>query len=103
MEGADHRRLRKLLNPAFSRRLVEAMRPRFRSVAAELTDGFAEAGRCEFMADFAAPHAAPVITSMLGIPQKELPVIPRDSATLGLATGGRIRGDLPTIQGALAP
>lgn len=101
MEGADHRRLRKLLNPAFSRRLVEAMRPRFRSLAAELTDGFAEAGRCEFMADFAEPYAARVIASMLGIPENEWRVIARDSATLGLATGVRIREDLPRIEAAL--
>src|SRR5262249_31760651 len=65
-EGADHRRLRKLLNPAFSRRLVEAMRPRFRALAAELVDSFAGTGRCEFMADFAEPYAARVIAHMLG-------------------------------------
>ena len=101
MEGADHRRLRKLLNPAFSRRLVEAMRSRFRALAAELVDSFAEAGRCEFMADFAEPYAARVIAAMLGIPEHEWPVIARDSATLGLATGVRIREDLPRIEAAL--
>jgi cytochrome P450 len=101
MEGADHRRLRKLLNPAFSRRLVEAMRPRFRALATELVDRFAEAGGCEFMADFAEPYAARVIATMLGIPEHEWPVIARDSATLGLATGVRIRQDLPRIEAAL--
>jgi cytochrome P450 len=101
MEGTDHRRLRKLLNPAFSRRQVESMRPRFRALAAELVDGFAEAGRCEFMADFAEPYAARVIARMLGIPESEWPVIARDSATLGLATGVRIREDLPRIEAAL--
>ena len=101
-EGADHRRLRKLLNPAFSRRLIEAMRPRFRSLAAELTSGFAGLGRCEFMADFAEPYAARVITYMLGIPEHEWPIIARDSATIGLAMGVRIRQDLDQIESALA-
>jgi cytochrome P450 len=101
MEGADHRRLRKLLNPAFSRRLVEAMRPHFRALAAQLVDSFAESGRCEFMADFAEPYAARVIAAMLGIPEHEWRVIARDSATIGLATGVRIREDLPRIEAAL--
>ncbi len=100
-EGADHRRLRKLLNPAFSRRLVEAMKPRFSALAAELADGFAGSGRCEFMADFAEPYAARVITYVLGIPEHEWPMIARDSATLGLAMGVRIREDLEQIEGAL--
>ena len=68
-EGDDHRRLRRLLNPAFSRRLVESLRPRFLALAGELADGFAGAGRCEFMADFAEPYAARVIAILLGIPR----------------------------------
>jgi cytochrome P450 len=101
-EGADHRRLRKLLNPAFSRRMVEAMRPRFRALAIELVDSFADRCRCEFMAEFAEPYAARVIAHMLGIGEQEWPVIARDSATIGLATGVRIREDLERIEAALA-
>ncbi len=101
MEGADHRRLRKLLNPAFSRRLVVAMEPRFRALAGELVDSFAEPGRCEFMADFAEPYAARVITVMLGIPEGQWPVIARDSVTLGLAMGVGINEHLGQIEAAL--
>ena len=100
-EGADHRRLRKLLNPGFSRRLVEAMRPRFRSLATELVDGFAKPGRCEFMADFAEPFSARAIAHVLGIPEREWPLIARDSATIGLAMSVRIREDLERIEAAL--
>jgi cytochrome P450 len=101
MEGADHRRLRKLLNPAFSRRLVAALEPRFRALAGDLVDSFAEPGRCEFMADFAEPYAARVITVMLGIPEHQWPVIARDSVTLGLAMGVGIRENLGQIEAAL--
>jgi cytochrome P450 len=101
-EGADHQRLRKLLNPAFARRPVAAMEPRFRALAGELADSFAESGRCEFMAEFAEPYAARVITAMLGIPEPEWPVIARDSATLGLAMGVQIREHLEQIEDALA-
>ncbi|MDR2984144.1 MAG: cytochrome P450, partial [Nocardiopsaceae bacterium] len=100
-EGTDHRRLRKLLNPAFSRRLIEAMRPRFRSLAAELIGGFADQGKCEFMADFAEPYAARVIAQVLGIPEQEWPSIARNSAMIGLAMGVRIREDLERIEAAL--
>src|SRR5215469_14438905 len=100
-EGADHQRLRRLLNPAFSRRPVAAMEPRFRALAGELVDSFAEPGRCEFMAEFAEPYAARVITAMLGIPEQEWPVIARDSAILGLAMGVRIGEHLGQIEAAL--
>ena len=101
-EGADHRRLRKLLNPAFSRRPVAALEPRFLALAGELVDSFAEPGRCEFMAEFAEPYAARVIAAMLGIPESEWPVIARDSAILGLAMGVRIAEQLEQIEAALA-
>jgi len=100
-EGADHQRLRKLLNPAFSRRLVAAMEPRFAALAGELVDSFAEPDRCEFMTEFAEPYAARVIAIMLGIPEREWPVIASDSAAVGLAMGVRIRQNLGKIEAAL--
>jgi cytochrome P450 len=102
MEGEDHQRLRRLLNPAFSRRLVEALVPRFTELAGELVGSFAEPGRCEFMAEFAEPYAARVIAIILGIPEGEWPTIAADSAAVGLATGVHIREALPRIEAALA-
>jgi cytochrome P450 len=102
MEGEEHHRLRRLLNPAFSRRIVEPLRPRFGALAAELVDGFAEPGRCEFMAEFAEPYAARVIAILLGIPEAEWPTIAAESAAVGLAMGVRIREHLPRIEAALA-
>ena len=102
MEGEEHHRLRRLLNPAFSRRIVEPLRPRFAALAAELAGGFAEPGRCEFMAEFAEPYAARVIAILLGIPEAEWPTIAAESAAVGLAMGVRIREHLPRIEAALA-
>jgi len=102
LEGEAHQRMRSLLSPAFSRRIVEALRPRFGELAGELADSFAGAGRCEFMADFAEPYAARVIAIMLGIAEEEWPAIAAGSATLGLAMGVRIREHLPRIEAALA-
>jgi cytochrome P450 len=102
LEGAAHQRLRRLLNPAFSRRIVEALRPRFRDLAGELVESFPEPGRCEFMAEFAEPYAARVVAIMLGIAEDEWPTIAAESATIGLAMGVRIGEHLPRIEAALA-
>jgi cytochrome P450 len=101
-EGEDHQRLRRLLTPAFSRRLIDGMVPRFAGLAGELAGSFAATGRCEFMAEFAEPYAASVIAIILGIPEQEWPTIAAESAAVGLAMGVRIREDLPRIEAALA-
>lgn len=100
-EGTDHRRLRRLLNPAFSRRHVGTMAPRFLALADELVSSFAEPGRCEFMSEFAEPYAARVIAIMLGIPEQEWRTIAAESAAVGLAMGVQIRADLTRIEAAL--
>jgi cytochrome P450 len=102
LEGEAHHRMRRLLSPAFSRRIVEALRPRFGDLAGELADSFMATGRCEFMADFAEPYAARVIAIMLGIAEEEWPAIAAESATVGLAMGVRIREHLSRIEAALA-
>src|SRR6185437_2930479 len=53
VEGDDHRRLRRLANPAFSRALMEEMVPGFKLLAGKLIDAFAGRGRCEFVSEFA--------------------------------------------------
>src|SRR5690242_16000710 len=40
-EGEAHQRLRRLLNPAFSRRIVAGLQPRFAGLAEELAGSFA--------------------------------------------------------------
>ncbi|MFI6359000.1 cytochrome P450 [Streptomyces sp. NPDC050743] len=101
-EGEEHHRLRRLMNPAFSPKLIGALVPRFQALAAELIDGFREPDRCEFVSEFAEPYAARVIAIMLGIPESEWPVIARESATIGLAMGVTIRQDMPKIEAALS-
>src|SRR5262245_46773830 len=102
MEGEAHHRMRRLLGPAFSRRVVEALGPRFAGLAGELAGEFAGRGSCEFMAEFAEPYAARVIAIMLGIPEDEWGTMAAESAAIGLAMGVRIREHLPRIEAALA-
>jgi cytochrome P450 len=101
LEGEDHHRIRRLLNPAFSAKLIERLAPRFEALADELVDAFAEAGRCEFMTQFAEPYAARVLAIMLGIPESEWRTMSAWSNDLGLALGVTIRQDLDKIHAAL--
>lgn len=101
-EGEEHHRLRRLMNPAFSPKLIGGLVPRFQALAAELIDGFRHEDRCEFVSEFADPYAARVIAIMLGIPEEEWPIIAREAATIGLAMGVTLKEELPRIEGALA-
>lgn len=86
-EGDDHWRLRRLVNPAFSPKVVKTLMPDFERIANDLADGFIEKGSCDFMEDFADPYAARVLCLLLGLPESEAPFILRTSATMGLALG----------------
>lgn len=100
-EGEEHHRLRRLMNPAFSPKLIGSLVPRFQALANELIDNFAEPDRCEFVSEFAEPYAARVIAIMLGLPEEEWKVISTESATIGLALGVTLREDLPKIEAAV--
>ncbi|ADK69003.1 cytochrome P450 [Gordonia sp. KTR9] len=101
-EGGDHRRLRRLMNPAFAPKLINTLVPRFQALAGELVDAFADRGSCEFMSEFAEPYAARVIAIMLGLPEDEWEIIAAESTTIGLAMGVTLKQDLPQIEAALA-
>ncbi|GGG62122.1 cytochrome P450 [Salipiger pallidus] len=99
-EGDDHWRLRKLVNPAFSPKIVKALMPEFERIANDLADGFIERGSCDFMAEFADPYAARVLCLLLGLPEREAPFILRTSATMGLALGVNFPDRVDEIEAA---
>lgn len=101
-EGAEHHRLRRLMNPAFSPRLIGSLVPRFQALADELINRFEKSNECEFVSEFAEPYAARVIAIMLGLPESEWQTISSESGTIGLAMGVTLREDLPQIEKALA-
>ena len=86
-EGADHARLRKLVNPAFAPKVVAGLKPDFERMAIELADTFCDRGECDFMADFADRYAARVLCHILGLPIEESDHVLQLSATMGLALG----------------
>lgn len=101
LEGEDHHRLRRLMNPAFSPKLIGDLVPRFQAMANELIDAFYADGRCDFAAQFAEPYAARVIAIMLGIDESEWRRIAAWSNDIGLALGVTLKQDLARIEAAL--
>lgn len=65
-DDPDHKRLRGLVNKAFTPRAVEAMRPRAREIAEELIDDIHE-DEFDFMEKIAGPYPTIVIAEMLGV------------------------------------
>jgi len=66
MDDPDHRRLRGLVNKAFTLKAVEALRPRVREIAAELLARI-ESNEFDLMTSFAGVLPVIVIAEMLGI------------------------------------
>jgi cytochrome P450 len=66
MDDPDHRRVRGLVNKAFTLKAVEALRPRVREIATALLARI-EDGEFDLMASFAAVLPVIVIAEMLGI------------------------------------
>ncbi|WP_245694451.1 cytochrome P450 family protein [Streptomyces abyssalis] len=78
--GTEHRRLRKLVAPAFTGRRTEAMLPRVERITGELLDAMAALPRGE-KADLRSAYAHPlpmgVICELFGIPDEQRPGMAR--------------------------
>ncbi|MDJ0852855.1 MAG: cytochrome P450 [Myxococcota bacterium] len=71
LDPPDHTRIRNLVNKAFTRRVVEGMRPRIQTLVDELLDAAEPGGEMELMRDFAVPLPIKVIAEMLGVPPED--------------------------------
>ncbi|SDO05623.1 cytochrome P450 [Pseudomonas jinjuensis] len=99
-EGADHSRLRRLANPAFSPKLVKQLMPEFQKIANELIDDFIADGKCEFVSAFAEPYATQVICLLLDLPRSEWRGLADLAVEMGLALGVTFKRDEARINAA---
>lgn len=67
----DHKRLRTLVNTAFTPRVVERLRPRIQALVDELLDAVQGRGEMDLIRDFAYPLPATVIAELLGAPPED--------------------------------
>jgi cytochrome P450 len=82
LDEPDHRRLRSLVEQAFLRHSVEALRPRLEALADEALDALAEraAGSprgVDLVKHFARPFPLAVICELLGLPPEDRPKFTR--------------------------
>jgi len=73
LNGADHRRLRNLVNPAFTPRAADRWRPAMREFLGERWGAVRDDGRCDFVAAFAKPYPSLTIARVMGAPLADAP------------------------------
>ncbi|MBI5104971.1 MAG: cytochrome P450 [Solirubrobacterales bacterium] len=73
VNGADHARLRSLVNPALSPRAAARWRPAMREILEALWAPLAGTGRCEFVGALAKPYPSRTIARVMGAPEEDAP------------------------------
>lgn len=73
INGADHARLRGLVNPSFTPRAVERWRPVMRRYLERLLAALPSNGHCDFVSALAKPYPSLVIATVLGAPLEDAP------------------------------
>jgi cytochrome P450 len=84
----DHTRLRRLIQPAFSPKIIAGYAGRIERTVGGLLDTAAAAGEFDLISDFAAVLPIAVITDLLGIPDADSAYFARMGAIIGSAIGG---------------
>ncbi|MET9617733.1 cytochrome P450 family protein [Kitasatospora indigofera] len=88
----EHTRLRRLVTKAFTRAVVDGLRPYIRSLAEELTGRWEPGAEVDLIAELAAPLPVIVICQLLGVPPADRDSISGWSTDL-FATGDHDRID----------
>jgi cytochrome P450 len=70
-DDPEHRRLRGLVDQAFQRRTIEAMKPMIATVADQLLDRLERRDEADLMAEFCRDLPLAVICEMLGLPAQD--------------------------------
>lgn len=73
VNGADHARLRSLVNPALSPRAVERYRPVMRAILEDLWPAAARGAPFDFVAEVAKPYPSRTIAAVMGAPAEDAP------------------------------
>ena len=73
LRGEDHRRQRKLVQPAFSPKEADKLRPLMRQELEKLWGAVEADGGCDFVDAFAKPYPARMIAGVMGSPLADAP------------------------------
>jgi cytochrome P450 PksS len=72
LDGADHARLRRLVQRAFTPRRVEEMRDRIQALCDRLMGAMEHRGRADLLREYALPLPITIIAELLGIPEPDM-------------------------------
>lgn len=70
-DGADHTRLRSLINKAFTAQMINRMQSRVQAIADSLIDRVQDQGAMNLIDDYAFPLPIVVIAELLGVPASD--------------------------------
>jgi cytochrome P450 len=77
IDPPDHRKYRKILDPLFTPKKMEAMEEDITTRVNRFIDVFADRGECHFTDEFAVPFPSSVFLGLMGLPWEELPTFLR--------------------------
>ena len=72
IDGEDHKKWRRLLDPMFAPKQVARLEAQIRQLAGELIDGFLVAGKAELFSDFCTPLPSLTFLRLVGAPIEDL-------------------------------
>jgi cytochrome P450 len=96
LDGAEHTKWRKVLDPIFAPRKVAGLEPRVRARAGELIDAFIEDGSADAYERWCEPLPSSIFLSIMGIPPEELDGFLSFKNTI--LAGGRPTDAQPTFE-----
>jgi cytochrome P450 len=71
----DHTRLRRVMGKVFSPASLDAMRPRIQKIADRLLDAVQDRGAMDAVADLAFPLPVEVLADLMGVPERDFPLL----------------------------
>ena len=73
LQGDDHKRVRKLVQPSFTPQAADGWRPAMRKHLEDLFAAVADDGRCDIVEAFAKPYPSRMIAEVMGAPIEDAP------------------------------
>ncbi|HEX2291413.1 MAG TPA: cytochrome P450 [Pseudonocardiaceae bacterium] len=93
-DGEHHRRLRGLVNKAFTPRMISNLRPFIRAQAEQLADRLESADEIDFVRDFADKLPLAVMCELLGVPAEDYADFRVWTSDIGLVFGIALGEDI---------
>ena len=97
MNGAEHKRLRRMVTPAFSARHADAFRPRVRRIVDALLDALPDGDPVDLLPHLARPLPMEVICELVGIPPAARPQWREYGAAVASGHGPAFAAAIPAI------